>query len=208
MWKKRKKLTQIKYLLLFNQIKDGKYIFFYGGKDTNWIQQFRKKARELAIDQVIKHARISIELFCVGKEHNEKQDLEIERRFWDRIENFFSSHKGIESDLVTKVVPKLLSYRAESGWVLLCKGSTLMFNGHGTTSLKVLEQYDQWKQHISPQFKFEICFNDHYEKIRDDDHPCLHIDIPKNAKIPESIKCPDCHRIMEMYIRLKCCHIN
>ena len=49
--------TQINFLLwkfLFNQIKQEKYIFFYGGKDNEWIQQFNKKAAALANDPVMK----------------------------------------------------------------------------------------------------------------------------------------------------------
>ena len=51
----------------FKQIKQEKYVFFYGGKDNEWIQQFNKKAATLANDPVMRDTKISIELFRVGK---------------------------------------------------------------------------------------------------------------------------------------------
>lgn len=58
--------NQIKFLhrnFLFNQMKQEKYIFFYGGKDTVWIKQFKEQV--YAMSQVFKPASISIELFYV-----------------------------------------------------------------------------------------------------------------------------------------------
>ena len=52
---------------MLNQIKEEKYIFFYGGKDKEWIQQFTTSANAFANDPVIKDTRVSIELLCVGK---------------------------------------------------------------------------------------------------------------------------------------------
>ena len=46
------------------QIREQKYIFFYGGKDKEWIQHFTKTATALANDATIKEAKISVELFC------------------------------------------------------------------------------------------------------------------------------------------------
>jgi hypothetical protein len=129
------------YCILFNQIKGEKFIFFYGGKDNEWVQQFTKRAKALAIDPVIKEARISIELLCVGKGSKGEDDHSILGHFWNRIDSFFFSkaHKKTEEDAVTHEINKLLSYKNGSGWVVLCKGSIVVARGHGASILKVLE---------------------------------------------------------------------
>ncbi|KAB1212431.1 hypothetical protein CJ030_MR5G023973 [Morella rubra] len=72
-------------------IKEDKFIFFYGGKDNDWIQQFTKKATVLANDPVMKEARIFIELFCIGKDDKGEDDVGILGRFWNKMESFFYS---------------------------------------------------------------------------------------------------------------------
>ncbi|KAK7854710.1 protein sieve element occlusion b [Quercus suber] len=130
------------------RIKQEKYILFYGGKDNEWIQQFNKKAATLANDPVMKDTKISIELFCVGKGSKGEDEPNILGHFWNRIESFFFSktHKKTEQDIVTQEIQKLLSYKTESGWAVLSKGSRLVVNGNGSTMLKVLEEFDKKKE--------------------------------------------------------------
>ncbi|XP_065622610.1 protein SIEVE ELEMENT OCCLUSION B-like [Quercus suber] len=186
-------------------IKEEKHIFFYGGKDSTWIKEFCKEATGLANDDV-KGARIS--LFNVGK------DSGIQRRFWKLIDNFFlyKSHMVTEVDTVTKEIQKLLSYKNEKGWVVLCKGARLVFSGYGTTVLTVLKNFDEWKQCLNESaFSFEVCLEKYYnEQLRKDGLPCRDFDIPKidGLLIPDCRKCPDCSEIMEMSIRFRCCHNN
>ncbi|XP_075653771.1 protein SIEVE ELEMENT OCCLUSION B-like [Castanea sativa] len=193
-----------------NWIKQEKYIFFYGGKDNEWIQQFNKKVATLTNDPVMKDTKISIELFCVGKGSKGEDEPNILGHFWNRIESFFFSkiHKKIEQDIVTQEIQKLLSYKTESGWAVLSKGSRLVVSGNGTTMLKVLEEFDK-KKELVREVGFEICFKDQFEKIIQTGRHCCRVDIPMNAgKVPEHIKCPECPRIMETYISFKCCHID
>ncbi|XP_030972578.1 protein SIEVE ELEMENT OCCLUSION B-like [Quercus lobata] len=186
-------------------IKEEKHIFFYGGKDSTWIKEFCKEATGLANDDV-KGARIS--LFNVGK------DSGIQRRFWKLIDNFFlyKSHMVTDVDTVTKEIQKLLSYKNEKGWVVLCKGARLVFSGYGSTVLTVLKNFDEWKQCLKESaFSFEACLEKYYnEQLRKDGLPCRDFDIPKidGLLIPDCRKCPDCSEIMEMSIRFKCCHQN
>ena len=196
--------------MLFNQIKDQKYIFFYGGKDNEWIQQFTKRATAIANDPVIKEARISIELLCVGKGSKGENNLGILGRFWTGIESLFISktQKKTETDAVALEIQKLLSYKNESGWVVLSKGSSVVLSGHGTTVLKVLEEFDKWKE-VVREMGFEFTFKEHHNKVLHTAHICCRIDIPKSSgKIPENMKCPDCPRVMETYVSFKCCHID
>lgn len=96
------------------QMKEEKYIFFYGGNDKEWIQQFTKYATALANDPVIKEAKISIKLFCV-----EKEDKSLKSRFWSGIEILFVTKANRKVDEVTQEVQKMLSYKNETGWALL-----------------------------------------------------------------------------------------
>nr|XP_023915912.1 protein SIEVE ELEMENT OCCLUSION B-like [Quercus suber]POF06213.1 protein sieve element occlusion b [Quercus suber] len=193
-----------------NWIKDQKYIFFYGGKDKEWIQQFTKRATAIANDPVIKEAKISIELHCIGKGSKGEDDLGILGRFWTGIESLFISktQRKTDTDAVALEIQKLLSYKNESGWVVLSKGSTVALSGHGTTMLKVLEDFDKWKEVVREK-GFESTFKEYHNKVLHTAHICCRIDIPKaSGKIPENMKCPDCPRVMETYISFKCCHID
>lgn len=196
--------------IFINQIQEEKYIFFYGGKDNEWIQQFTKKATALANDPVIKGARISIELFCVGKGSKGEDDIGILGHFWNCIESFFFSrtHKKTDSDPLTQEIQKLLSYKNESGWIVLSKGSRVVATGHGTTIMKVLDEFEKWKGYAR-EIGVEICFKEYHDKLIEMDRPCCRFDVPITAgKIPEHMKCPHCPRVMETFISFKCCHLD
>ncbi|KAG6732706.1 hypothetical protein I3843_01G183600 [Carya illinoinensis] len=191
-------------------IKEEKYIFFYGGKDNEWIQQFTKRATALANDPVIKEARISIELLLVGKGSKGEDNHSLLGHFWTAIESMFISktQRKTEADAVTLEIQKLLSYKNESGWAVLSKGSSVVLSSHGTTILKVLEEFDKWKELVREK-GFELSFRDYHNQVLHTSHICCRIDIPNSSgKIPENMKCPDCPRIMETYISFKCCHID
>ncbi|XP_062168361.1 protein SIEVE ELEMENT OCCLUSION B-like [Alnus glutinosa] len=193
-----------------NWIKDQKYIFFYGGKDNEWIQQFTKRATALANDATIKEARISIELVSVGKGSKGEDHLGILGKFWTGIESLFISktHRKTDADSVTLEIQKLLSYKNESGWAVLSKGSNVVLSGHGTTILKVVEEFDKWKEFVREK-GFEFTFKEYHNKVLHTAHICCRIDIPNTSgRIPENMKCPNCPRIMETYISFKCCHID
>ncbi|GLT81385.1 hypothetical protein SLA2020_527740 [Shorea laevis] len=193
-----------------NFIKDQKYIFFYGGKDNEWIQQFTKRATVLANDATLKEARIAIELVCVGKGSKGEDNLGVLGRFWTGIESIFISktHRKTDADSVTLEIQKLLSYKNESGWAVLSKGSNVVLSGHGTTILKVVEDFEKWKEFVREK-GFEFTFKEYHNRVLHTAHICCRIDIPNTSgRIPENMKCPDCPRIMETYISFKCCHID
>ncbi|MED6220178.1 hypothetical protein PIB30_042318 [Stylosanthes scabra] len=178
-----------------------KYIFFYGGKDKEWIEQFTKYATALANDATLKAANISIELFCV-----EKQEKNILSRFWSGIESLFVTKAHRTVDAVTQEVQKMLSYKNETGWALLSKGSSVILSGHGTTVMKTVAEFDKWKEVVVKK-GFEFSFKEYHEKIVRTTHICSHLEVPNVAgKLPETIKCPDCPNTMEIYISYKCCH--
>ncbi|KAF5466025.1 hypothetical protein F2P56_015983 [Juglans regia] len=195
-------------------IREEKHIFFYGGKDNEWIQQFNKAATALANDPVIKEASISIEVLLVGKGSKGEDNHSLNPgRFWTGIESLFISktQRKIEADAGTLEIQKLLFYKNEStGWAVLGKGSSLVISGRGTTILKAIEEFEKWKEHVHEGKDFELSFRDYHNQLVDlhtSPIGCRIIDIPKGSgKIPENMKCPDCPRDMEAYIRFKCCH--
>nr|KYP60820.1 hypothetical protein KK1_023234 [Cajanus cajan] len=182
-------------------IEKQKYIFFYGGNDREWIQQFTKYATALANDANIKGANISIELFCV-----EKEDKSFVKRFWSGIESLFVTKVHRTVDAVTQEVQKMLSYKNETGWALLSKGPAVVLSGHGTTILKTVAEFEKWKEVVIKK-GFEFTFKEYHDKIVTTTHRCSHLELPNVAgKLPETIKCPDCPRTMEIFISYKCCH--
>ncbi|VVA41660.1 PREDICTED: SIEVE ELEMENT OCCLUSION B, partial [Prunus dulcis] len=190
-----------------NWIKEEKYIFFYGGKDNDWIQQFTKKASALANDPVFKETKIYIE-FCVGKGSKGEDDHGILGHFWSGIESLFFTKGHKQVDPVTQEIQKLLSYKNESGWAVLSKGSSVLLTGHGVSILRVIEDFDKWKDHVKEK-GFEFCFKAYHENVRLATRPCCRLDIPgSTGKVPDTMKCPDCHRSMETFISYKCCHID
>ena len=136
-------------------MKEEKHIFFYGSVNEKWKKRFNDKAYVLRKDPIIVDAKISVESFCWEKESDSQT-------FWNYLQRFLSTmiDKRTESDPLTKVVQKVLSYKTESGWALLCKGFKLVSHGNGTTILQVLEEFNNWKQ-LVPEIGLVNSFKDY-----------------------------------------------
>ena len=191
--------------LLFVQIKEKKYILLYGGQDNKWIQKFPERVKVLVDQDLIKQKGISIQLVSVSESEG-KVDLE---RFWTNIESLFiSKAQGkTQIDEVAREIQKLLSYKNEKEWAVLTKGSSVVLVSSGKVILKVVEEFEQWKIKLNEK-DFELAFKDYHDEVsKGDKHICHHIKIPYNTgKIPETLECSHCNRIMETYISYKCCH--
>ncbi|KAJ9152817.1 hypothetical protein P3X46_026336 [Hevea brasiliensis] len=208
---------------ILNWIKEGKYIFLYGGDDIEWVRKFTNAARAVALA-----ARIPLEMVYVGKSSKrdkvqrviatitvEKlsyvwQDLTMIWFFWTRLESMLFSKiqlgKIDEYDPMMQEIKKLLSYDKEGGWAVLSKGPDVVVNGHSTTVLPTILEYDVWKEHI-PVKGFDLSFKEHHDKLHGVAHPCCRFEFPSTAgRIPERLKCPECQRSMEKYITFLCCH--
>ncbi|KAA0874269.1 hypothetical protein EYC94_25760 [Enterobacter hormaechei] len=176
-------------------LKEEKNVITYGGKDKEWIQQFTKYANALANDVIIKEANISIELFCL-----ESQEPNIINNFWKGVESLLATKP---TKIVSEQLENLLSYKNESGWALLTKGSTVVFVGNGTTILKTVAEFAKWKEEVVKK-GFEIAFKEYYEKVSSI-NANVHLNHGTNSvvaqKIPQTvIECPQCHRTMEVLI--------
>ncbi|WCJ21226.1 Protein SIEVE ELEMENT OCCLUSION B [Euphorbia peplus] len=210
-------------IMILHWIYDAKYIFLYGGDNMEWIRKFTSTAKEVA-----HAARIPLEMVYVGKStEREKvrqaistiiteklsytwQDMTMVWFFWKRLESMFLSkiQQGKnDDDPLMKEIKKLLSYDKEEGggWAVLGRGFNVVVNGHGTTVLKTLVEYDKWKEYVSDK-GFGQSFKDHHDKLHQTDHQCCQFDFPNTyARISEGFKCPQCGRDMEKFITFSCC---
>uniref|UniRef100_A0A7N2L5W7 Uncharacterized protein n=1 Tax=Quercus lobata TaxID=97700 RepID=A0A7N2L5W7_QUELO len=188
-----------------NWIKEKKYIFLYGGQDKEWIQKFPERVKVLAEQDLIKQKGISIQWVSVSESEG-KVDLV---RFWTNIESLFiSKAQGkTQIDEVAQEIQKLLSYENEKEWVVLTKGSSVVLVSSGEVILKVVEEFEKWKIKLNEK-DFALAFKDYHDEVfKDEKHICHHIKIPYNTgKIPETLECSHCQRIMDTHISYKCCH--
>lgn len=189
----------------------------------DWIRRFTTAARTTALA-----AGIPLEMVYVGKSNKRDQvrktialiiaeklsycwqDLAMIWFFWTRLESMLYSKiqqgKADENDPVTQEIKKLLCYDREGGWAVLSRGSTVVANGHGSTILPTLLEYDLWKQHV-PTRGFDMAFGNHHDMLRREGQPCYRFDFPfGTGRVPEHLKCPECLRQMEKLFSFKCCH--
>ncbi|KAI3722260.1 hypothetical protein L2E82_33291 [Cichorium intybus] len=208
---------------ILNWIREDKYIFLYGGDDIEWIRKFTSNARAMATA-----ARIPLEMAYVGKSKKREnvrkaiatinveklsycwQDTTLIWFFWTRIESMLFSKiqlkRADDQDLIMLQIKKLLSYDKDGSWALLCRGSQILTNGHGSTMLQTPTDFDLWKEHV-PTRGFDLSFTDYHDKLHVAANNCCRFEFPIAAgRIPEGMRCPECHRLMEKYIAFLCCH--
>ncbi|GAU39659.1 hypothetical protein TSUD_60260, partial [Trifolium subterraneum] len=180
--------------------KEENSVIIYGGKDKEWVQQFTKHVGAVTNDTTIK-GRTSIDVFCL-----ESQQPCVVSNFWKKVESLFVTTMHEKTNTVTQQVEKLLSYKNESGWAIVTKGSIVTCVGHGATVLKTMAEFDKWKEVVITK-GFEYAFRDYHNAVASTVHLCSHLEIPNVAgKIPDFIECPDCHCTMEVFVSYKCCH--
>jgi len=96
-----------------------------------------------------------------------------------------------DHDPMMQEIKKLLSYDKEGRWVVLSKGSNVVVNGHSTTVLQTLVDYDLWKDQTLIK-GFDLAFQDHQGRIHDIARPCYHYNFPMTMGwIPKTMKCPE-----------------
>ncbi|XVE84073.1 hypothetical protein DITRI_Ditri16bG0139700 [Diplodiscus trichospermus] len=208
--------------MILNWIREGKYIFLYGGDDIEWVRRFAAVARSVAAA-----ARIPLEMVYVGKSSSrdkvkkvtaiidvEKlgytwQDQAMVWFFWTRLESMLFSKiqlgRADDQDPMMQQIKKLLSYDRAGGWAMLSKGSNIVVNGHSTIVLPALDGYDEWKVNIAEK-GFDLAFKEYHDRLHDVARPCCRFEFPTTTWIPENLRCPECQRIMEKYTAFLCCH--
>ncbi|XP_058213790.1 protein SIEVE ELEMENT OCCLUSION B-like [Rhododendron vialii] len=198
-------------------ISDEKHIFVYGGDDIEWIRRFTKTARFVA-----QSAHIPLEMVYVGKSSMKEKVRTIITAitneklshawpepmiwcFWTRLESMLFSKIQIgridgDHDPMVQEIMKLLSYdKSTGGWAVLGRGSQVVVNGHGTKVMDTLLKYDVWKEHVATK-GFERSFKDHHDMLHATEHPFFRYEFLRTStgRMPESMKCPECLRAIEM----------
>ncbi|PSS30187.1 Protein SIEVE ELEMENT OCCLUSION B like [Actinidia chinensis var. chinensis] len=209
-------------LTIMDWIREGKYIFVYGGEDIEWIRRFTTAARSVA-----QAALIPLEMVYVGKSSKKEQVRRVINTitqenlsytwqdlmvwfFWTRLESMLFSKiqlgKADDNDPMMQEIKKLLSYDKSGGWAVLSKGNQVVVNGHSTTMLPTLIDYDLWKEHVIVK-GFDRSFKDHHDMHHNRTHPCCRFEFLSTAgRIPLGMKCPECLRPMDKYTTFVCCH--
>ncbi|KAK3220157.1 hypothetical protein Dsin_014127 [Dipteronia sinensis] len=197
-------------------IEEKKHICLYGGGDIEWIRKFTLTAKAVAED-----AGIPLEMLYVGKSGPRKilrnialeklgshalQDLNHINFFWMRLESMWHSKMGlnstIESDAILEQILTILSFDGgEQGWAEISNGSEIVARARGETILRVLGDYDMWKEYVN-QEGFTTALNDHL-KYHLDEHPNLNSMIIYRPifypTIREKVVCAECGLEMEAH---------
>ncbi|KAL7585986.1 hypothetical protein Lser_V15G44439 [Lactuca serriola] len=206
-----------------NWIREDKYIFLFGGDDIEWIRKFTTTARAMATA-----ARIPLEMAYVGKSKKKEsvrravatinveklsyswQDPTLMWFFWTRLESMLYSKiqlkKADDQDPMMQQIKKLLSYDKDGSWALFCRGSKILTNGHGTTMMQTPSDFDLWKKDIGTK-GFDLSFMEYHDKLHVAANNCCRFEFPFAAgRVPDGMRCPECHRVMEKHIAFLCCH--
>ncbi|KAG2689955.1 hypothetical protein I3760_09G164500 [Carya illinoinensis] len=122
------------------------YRFFYGFTDIKCKQQFIRNMTNIFHDSTIKDSKTRIKWYWIG-EGNKKEDVQ----------------KLVSGKHDPKKI--LLPFKTDSGWVELRKGPDTILGDKGTTIMKVLEKFKDWKEFLD-DFGFDHCFRDCHIKLQ------------------------------------------
>ncbi|KAL6997070.1 hypothetical protein U1Q18_007192 [Sarracenia purpurea var. burkii] len=210
-------------------IAEGKHICLYGGEDRDWIREFTKRIKFVAVE-----LGISIEMVYVGKSKvswgrltrifetiNAEQlskcweDPISVWYFWNRLESMWlsktnsnrSSNHATEKDSILTEVFTVLSYDgSDQGWAIISLGSALMARDAGDTLTKSFEEFEKWKNDAEKKGLVPT-LNEEFGRHHDTDHHCNRLILPgTDSEIPERVVCSECGRPMEKYLMYRCCN--
>ncbi|XP_031126782.1 protein SIEVE ELEMENT OCCLUSION B-like [Ipomoea triloba] len=215
---------------LTNWIRDESYIFLYGGNDIKWVREFTSKVHEVSFK-----TQSNIHLIYVGKNEKVRASIDEENmsdllespddawRFWTRLQsallsrinylNATNCHGDECDDEIAKGFKKLLGYECKGKtmkeWALLSKGQKVVVCGHGAKMLRVINEYESWKENMALK-SFDQAFKDYYNKVNtclSNSHSCCAFEYPITLKeIPTKEKCPECFHYMQKLVTFTCYH--
>nr|GMD31399.1 protein SIEVE ELEMENT OCCLUSION B-like [Ipomoea batatas] len=195
-------------------------IFFCGGNDAKYIQEFATKVKEINSE-----IQLDIKFAYIG---NNKKAKSLMKNisgyalssnnaeylwFWTRVRSAFLSRINYlnkigrieDEDKIFLGLQKLLAYEAKSttfeAWVLLSKGEEVVACDLGDKMMRVMNAYQKWKNNIGTK-GFSQAFKDCYEELAfsQDQHSCCTLEYPLTLdKIPEDVKCPQCSHNMHKF---------
>nr|GMC82903.1 protein SIEVE ELEMENT OCCLUSION B-like [Ipomoea batatas] len=127
------------------------------------------------------------------------------------------SHLALEVDekiqaWANKINNKIYEMGATmEGWAMLSKGQKVVVCGQGAKMLRVINEYENWKENMAPK-SFDQAFKDYYNKTlhtscSSNSHSCCAFEYPITLKeIPEKEKCPECFHDMQKLVTFTCYH--
>lgn len=147
-------------MFLIKQIKEERYIFFYGGTDRDWILKFKTTVKTLAERLKSSGEKRSIEWVLIGNnvDRSEGSDdenaIENVELFWTQVESMCSIKLQKEVDAGREeTLKKLLSCEREIRWAMLSKGSEVVIADHGTKIKKALKKLLSQETEFREEFK-------------------------------------------------------
>nr|GMD16581.1 protein SIEVE ELEMENT OCCLUSION B-like [Ipomoea batatas] len=215
-------------------VEENRCIFLIGGHDIQWVKTFESKV--MLANQF--NPQSKIEMLYVGSNMKVASmigigDLIGDRMlgspfvswlFWARLRSIFVSrikfveetHGDEECDEILRSVKKLLAYEANNlvvnNWAMLCKGNKIVVCDQGDKMLKVMTEYEKWKENAIAK-GFDQAFKDHHDEMFHSASTSLHhhhryaLKYPCNFEsVPEDVKCPECCHDMQKFVTFKCCH--
>ncbi|PON53236.1 Sieve element occlusion [Parasponia andersonii] len=140
-------------------------------------------------DTNLKDLKITVKPFYV------EEKAEVKDIFWSGVDCLFLTKLYKSRDFAKRQIQKLYSYKSKEGWFILNKGPTTVILGQSATLLKVIAEFENWKDEVR-QTPFEVAFRDYYNKVVAsllEQIGCCRFDIPPAAgKLPEEMKCAEC----------------
>ncbi|PQP95737.1 protein SIEVE ELEMENT OCCLUSION A [Prunus yedoensis var. nudiflora] len=218
---------------LFTWITERKYICLYGGEDIEWIRNFTRAAKSVALE-----AGIPLEMLYVGrskpKEKVVKQIMSIIQTeklshtlewsiiwfFWVRLESMWQSKgqllseqskthfrtENLKNDPIMQGIISMLSFgSSDRGWAVIGIPSANMSKANGEHMLKSLKEFEAWKIRAS-DVGFTPALNEYLEGVyKQAPHHCTNLILPATGIMPETVACAECGRLMERFSMFRCC---
>nr|GME07653.1 myosin-1-like [Ipomoea batatas] len=139
--------------------------------------------------------------------------------FWARLRSIFVSrikfveetHGDEECDEILRRVKKLLAYEANNlvvnDWAMLCNGNKIVVCDQGDKMLKVMTEYEKWKENAIAK-DFDQAFKDYHDEIMlhststslHHHHRCAVKYSCNFESVPEDVKCPECCHALHGHI--------
>lgn len=134
------------------------------------------------------------------------------KRFLSRLKSCICLKMQVNKELPDPLTLDLLelytSYKKQSGFAMVARGSSVIVNTSLVDLWTVLSEHKSWIKKDTNRFNFDTHFQEHYNKVIVMPK-CYQFSIPDMVgDIPECIKCPtaNCTRNMETVVTFKCCH--
>nr|GMD18085.1 protein SIEVE ELEMENT OCCLUSION B-like [Ipomoea batatas] len=163
-------------------VDDNKCFFLVGGHDKQWVKTFESKVMvhiqlnpqsKVEMIYVGSNMKVASMIGDDGNDSNIVGHPALSWLFWARIRSMFMSrikflqetHCDEECDEILRRLEKLLAYEANdlvvNEWAMLCNGNKIVVCDVGDKMLKVMNEYDKWKENAIAK-GFDQAFKDHH----------------------------------------------